>query len=136
MLAALDPDTLVVLADLVVGLHLLVVVFAVGGLAVVWIGAPLRWRFVRRPLFRFLHLGLVVLVALQAVADVLCPLTVLEAWLRRRAGRPVEEATFLGRLIHELLFVDLAPRVLTALYVGFAALCLGTLWLVPPRRGA
>lgn len=135
-LAALDAGTLVLLADLVVGLHLIVVLLAIGGLLAVLIGAPLGWGFIRRPLLRYGHLALVVIVALQALADVLCPLTVLENWLRRRAGRPLEEATFLGRLIHEILFVDLDPDSLTAIYVGFAAACLVALWLVPPRKAA
>jgi hypothetical protein len=123
------------LADLVVFFHGLYVLFAVGGEAVILIGAALRWRWIRNLWFRVLHLGAVLLVAAQALLGVLCPLTILENRLRTAAGQTAEEEiTFLGRIIRHLIFYDFPGWVFTLLYVGFGAVVLGTLFLVPPEK--
>jgi hypothetical protein len=74
-------------ADAVLAAHAAVVVFLVGGLAAVWFGARRGWRWVRHPGFRALQVAVMAFVAAQAVLGRLCPLTILEEALRRRAGR-------------------------------------------------
>lgn len=65
-----------ILADLVVGLHLLFIVFAIaGGFAV------LRWRQLL-----LIHLPVVVWAAMIEFFSWVCPLTPLENWLRARGG--------------------------------------------------
>jgi len=123
------------LADLVVAVHAAYVAFVVGGLGVVVLGAALGWGWIRNRWFRLLHLAAIVLVALEALADVPCPLTVWEMQLRSLAGQDVTEATFMGRCLHELIFFDFAPWVFTVTYVAFALVVLATLFLVPPRLG-
>jgi len=128
-------DYLGFLADLVVFFHGLYVLFAVGGEAVILIGAALGWRWTRILWFRVLHLGAVLLVAAQALLGVLCPLTILENRLRTAAGQTAEEEiTFLGRIIRHLIFYDFPGWVFTLLYVGFGVVVLGTLFLVPPEK--
>ncbi len=123
------------LADLVVFIHGLYVLFAVGGEAVILAGAALRWRWIRHFWFRILHLGAVLLVAAQALLGVFCPLTVLENRLRTEAGQTAEEEiTFLGRIIRHLIFYDFPGWFFTLLYVGFGVVVLGTLFLVPPEK--
>lgn len=63
------------LADAIVIVHLLVVVYAVAGEAAIIAGYFMRWGFVRGPIFRISHLALIVFVALQAVFGMFCPLT-------------------------------------------------------------
>ena len=75
------------------------------------------------------------LVALQALLGVFCPLTVLENRLRTAAGQTAEEEiTFLGRIIRHLIFYDFPGWFFTLLYVGFGVVVLGTLFLVPPEK--
>jgi len=45
-----------VLADAVLVLHGLIVLFNIGALPVIWIGYFRKWRFVRNPYFRWAHL--------------------------------------------------------------------------------
>ena len=66
------------LADSLLVVHFAIVAFIAGGLVLVWIGATLGWDWVRNPAFRYLHLAAIAFVALEALFDYACPLTVLE----------------------------------------------------------
>jgi len=120
-------------ADIVLTVHVLYVAFVVFGfVAIIW-GAALRRGWVRNPLFRFLHLGAIAIVALQALLGLPCPLTVWERDLRRAAGQDPTDLEFIPRLLQSVLFFELPPEFFLALYLGFTALVILTLWLVPPR---
>ncbi len=120
------------LADVVLVLHFAIVVFIVGGLVLTWIGAGLGWGWVRNPVFRYLHLGAIVFVALEALLGYACPLTVWEDLLR--GG--VRTESFIGRLVRRALYYDAPAWVFTALYVAWAIAAAVTLYLVPARRKA
>jgi hypothetical protein len=117
-----------VLADLVLIVHFAFVAFVVGGLALVWCGAAMGWRWVRHFWFRAAHLAAIVFVAGEAVLGIWCPLTVWEARLRGASA----EKSFLAQWIHRLLYYDWPEWVFTLLHVGFALLVVATWWLVPP----
>jgi len=122
------------LADLLVLVHLLIVCFVIGGLVAIAVGAVRRWDWVRHPVFRLSHVAAIVVVAANAVAGVLCPLTEWEYALRERAGQIVEsDISFMGRLVRDVLFYEAPPWAFTAAYVLFALVVIATLILVPPR---
>lgn len=123
------------IADIVVAFHLGYVLFTVGGELLILIGAPLRWKWIRRRWFRIVHLAAVALVAVEALIGYLCPLTQLEHYLRQSAGQQVErEISFVGRLIRSVLFYDFPGWFFTALYVGFALMVIFTYLLIPPSH--
>jgi hypothetical protein len=121
------------LADVVVGVHVLYVSFVVLGQILIWVGLPLRWRWVRNPWFRRFHLVMMTVVGVEAVFDITCPLTRWEADLRRLAGQAASAESFLGRMLHDLIFVNVSPNVLAGLHVTFAVVVLATFVLAPPR---
>jgi polyferredoxin len=110
----------------------LVAAFIVAGLILVWIGAALRWPWVRNPWFRYLHLAAILFVAAEALIGIACPLTVWEDLLR--GG--VRSESFIGRWLRRLLFYQGPEWVFTAAYAAWAAATVLTLALVPPRRKA
>ena len=118
------------LADLVLLIHFGYVLFVVGGLAVIWLGGALGWRWVRNWWFRALHFAAIALVAIEALTGLLCPLTWLEDALRPGVGT---DAGFVQRWVHAILFWDYPAWVFTAMYVTFATIVGATWWLVPPR---
>jgi hypothetical protein len=122
------------LADIVVAIHAAFVLFVVGGQAAVLLGALLRWNWVRNLWFRVAHLTAIGFVAFESIIGMACPLTEWEDTLRRGAGQEVSEGTFIGRVLHQLIFYNFAEWVFTSVYIGFALLVLVTLYLVPPRR--
>ena len=123
------------LADAVVVLHFGYVLFAVGGEILVLAGGLLGWRWVRNLPLRLAHLAAVVLVAVEALLGVVCPLTEWEFRLRELAGQRVErQLSFVARLVRAIIFYDFPAWVFTLAYVGFAVLVAGSFLLFPPRR--
>jgi hypothetical protein len=121
------------LADVLVAVHVAYVSFVVLGQLAIVVGAWRHWDWVRNRWFRLGHLTAIVLVALEAVLGIACPLTVWEDQFRHRAGQEVTEGSFIGRWLHHFIFYNFPPWVFTTVYVGFALLVLATLWWVPPR---
>jgi hypothetical protein len=119
-------------ADVLLVLHFAIVVFIVGGLILTWVGAALGWAWVRNPWFRYLHLGAIAFVALEAIVGMTCPLTEWEDALRGGGGGE----SFVGRWVRYLLYYRAPEWLFTALYVGWTVLTLLTLRLVPPLSRA
>ena len=123
---------LAMMADAVLIVHFMIVAFIVGGLALVWLGAVLGWRWIRNPWFRYGHLGAIAFVAAEALLGIACPLTVWEDLLR--GG--VRPESFVGRWVRSLLYYQAPEWLFTSAYLAWAAATLATLRLVPPRRRA
>jgi hypothetical protein len=123
---------LAMMADAILIVHFAVVLFIVGGLIAVWIGALFKWGWVRDPWFRYTHLGAIAFVTAEGLIGMACPLTVWEA--SARGGMAPQ--SFVGEWVQRLLFYRAPPWVFTAAYVAWALATLATLRLVPPRRKA
>lgn len=119
-----------VLADIVLVIHFVFVLFVVGGLALIWIGAAAGWGWVRNFWFRVAHLAAIAYVALEAIAGVLCPLTVWEAALRGSRA----EKSFVAQWVHRLLYYDWPEWVFTVLHVGFALLVAASWYFIRPKK--
>ena len=117
-------------ADALLVLHFAIVVFIVGGLVLIWIGALASWAWVRNPWFRYAHLGAIAFVALEAIIGMTCPLTDWEDALGGGGGGE----SFIGRWVRYLLYYRAPEWVFTALYIAWTTATLVTLRLVPPSR--
>ena len=117
------------LADFVLVVHALFVLFVVGGFGVILAGAR-RWDWVRNRAFRVAHLAAIAFVAAEALLGVTCPLTRWEDWLR--TGVPGERS-FIGRWVSRLLYYDLPEWVFALAYVSFALAVIWSWRAVPPR---
>ncbi|HYM18631.1 MAG TPA: DUF2784 domain-containing protein [Micropepsaceae bacterium] len=125
-----------ILADLVLALHLGVIAFNVFGLIAIPLGALVGWRFVRIFWWRALHVGILGIVALQAVAGRACFLTDWHAALVRAGGWTESDAPLIERLVERLIFWPVPSWVFVALYLVVCAYTLALWRLVPPRRVA
>lgn len=121
-------------ADAIVAVHVGYVSYVVLGQLLIWLGLVLGWSWVRNPWFRWTHLLMIGIVGLEAVLSIDCPPTLWEAQLRELAGQEASSVSFVGRLLHGLIFVDWPPWVIDSLHVVFALVVLATFVLVPPRR--
>jgi hypothetical protein len=122
------------LADAAVVAHVAYVAFVVLGLVAILIGVARRWRWVRNFWFRSIHFLMILVVVVQAIFGVICPLTTLENYLREEAGQTVYCGSFIGYWAHELIFYSGPPWVFTLCYCLFGAGVLATLVLAPPQR--
>jgi hypothetical protein len=123
-----------ILADLVVVFHLAYVSFVVLGLGAILLGGWRKWGWVRNFWFRLLHFVMIAVVVLESLFGIVCPLTDWEDALREKAGETIAKGSFIGRMAHQIMYVQLSPGVLTTCYCVFGLIVLATLFLVPPRR--
>jgi hypothetical protein len=122
------------LADAVLALHFGVVLFIVCGLVAILVGNARNWRWVNGWWFRVAHMAAIAVVALQAWLGQLCPLTVLESWLRVQAGSASYQKSFIEHWLQRLLFFEAPFWMFTAAYTAFAVVVALAWWRFPPRR--
>lgn len=118
------------LADLILVIHFLFVLFVVGSLPLIWLGGWMGWDFVRNRRFRLSHLGAILFVVSESLIGMACPLTVLEDSLRGTSS----DSNFIQRWLHRIIFYDVSEWVLMTIYVLFALLVAITFKLLPPHR--
>ncbi len=110
------------MADTILVIHFAFVVFVVFGFMLIVTGSLARWSWVHNSIFRIAHLAAVGLVVLQTWLGQLCPLTIWENELRRRAGQSDYSETFVEHWLHDILFYQAEPWVFTTIYTCFGAL--------------
>ncbi|WP_213998637.1 DUF2784 domain-containing protein [Arsukibacterium sp.] len=124
---------LLMLADTILLLHFLFVLFVVVGLLAIYLGYFLQWHWVRAKIFRICHLIAIGIVVLQSWLGVICPLTLWEMALREKAGAATYAGSFVQHWLQYLLYYTAPDWVFIALYTGFGALVLISWYLVPVR---
>ena len=118
------------LADVVLIVHAMFVLFVVGGLLATWIGVALDRPFARNRAFRAAHLAAIAFVVVETLLGYACPLTVWEDALRGHRA----EGGFIERFVHAWMFWDAPPWVFQAAYVAFGVAVGLTWWRWPPRK--
>ena len=121
------------MADAVLVVHFAIVLFIVGGLALIVAGNRYGWRWVNGKGFRTLHVAAILVVVAEAWCGVTCPLTSLENALRERAGAPRYDGGLIAHWVGRLLFYDAPAGVFVLAYSAFGALTLAVWLRYPPR---
>jgi hypothetical protein len=118
-------------ADVVLVLHVALVVFVVGGFALVIIGNLRNWRWVNALRFRLAHLGAIAVVVAEVWTGATCPLTTLEIWLRSQAGTTTYDGSFIEHWLQRVLYYQ-APSWVFALSYSLFGLLVSATWLCFP----
>jgi hypothetical protein len=118
------------LANAVLLIHFVLVLFISAGLPLIYVGAALDWSWVRAWQWRALHLAAIVFVAVESLLGIACPLTVWEDALRGDRSN----VGFIERWITRIMFYDLPAWVFILAYTGFAVLVAVTWVWVPPTK--
>jgi hypothetical protein len=88
------------LGDAILVVHFGIIVFNIAGLVVIPLGAALGWRFVRIAWLRLLHLGILIIVAGQALLGRACILAIWQNELTRNTAAPEPIFQWLDGLIY------------------------------------
>ena len=121
------------LADIVLSVHVLIVIFVVGGLVLVVAGNLRGWRWVNAPVFRIAHLFAIAFVVAETLLGIVCPLTALEVWLREQAGASTYSGSFIQHWLQRLLYYDAPPWVFISVYSVFLLAVVAAWWYFPPH---
>lgn len=130
----MTPRLLLDFATVILLLHLAVIAFNIFGLIVIPVGAWRGWTFVRGFWWRAAHLTILAVVALQAILDRVCFLTVWQSELVQQAGKTASSAPLIQRWVNHVIFWPLPFWVFATLYVAVLLYVLTLWWLVPPTR--
>jgi Protein of Unknown function (DUF2784) len=125
---------LLLLADVILIIHVLFVVFVISGLVAIYVGHVNQWHWVRNRRFRIGHLLAIVIVVIQSWIGVICPLTTWEMALRESAGGDAYSGSFIQHWLQNLLYYSAPEWVFIILYTGFGSLVLASWFLVPPNN--
>ena len=121
------------LADTILVIHFAFVVFVVVGFALILVGLLARWSWIHNRIFRVAHVAAIGIVVLQAWFGQLCPLTIWENALRRRAGQSDYTESFVEHWLHEILFYQSEPWIFTVIYTAFGLL-VALAWFIGNRN--
>ena len=118
------------IADFILFIHLIIAVFISAGMVIFPIGGLLSWRWCNNFSLRVTHLGLIVVVFIETLIGVNCPLTVAENYFRTKATHQ----SFIGSLMNNLLYWHVSESLFLNLY-GICVVWALLLWILfPPSR--
>ena len=121
------------LADIIGVIHALIVLFVVGGQALILAGWALGWGWTRHVWFRRVHLITIAVIMAIAAMGEWCPLTVWESELRQESGQAGYDVGFIETWLHKLMYFEAPLWVFTIAYAAFTALVAWCYWKYPPR---
>lgn len=122
------------LADAVLLLHALFVVFIIGALFLTILGGYRNWLWIRNWWFRVLHLAGIAVVVAQSWIGLLCPLTTLEMWLRSRANGVQYDGSFIQYWVERFLYYSTPTWVFVLAYTAFGILVIIAWVCFPPHK--
>src|SRR5215472_255334 len=134
MLGKMADERALHLAQLVLTIHALVALFVIVGMVAIPLGARWGWPIIHSMSWRGVHLGIVILIALQKVLGQTCFLSLWEFDLLDRAGLAVAGMPASQALLIRIMHWDMPLWFFTVLYLVVLAYTV-VLWrLVPPRK--
>ena len=129
----MNPQYRPELADAVLLVHLAIVVFNIFGLIAIPVGGWRGWRFVYVFWWRALHVGILAVVAVQAILQRVCFLTIWQADLVQPVDGSVLPTPLIADGINRVIYWPLQLWVFATFYVAICLYVLMLWWLVPPR---
>lgn len=129
-----QAQSYLLVADLILIVHVLFILFVIGGLLLIYCGHFLSWRWVKNPWFRSMHLAAIGFVVIQTWLGELCPLTEWEASFRAKAGEATYSGDFIAHWLNELIYFQAPWWVFTLIYTLFGLLVVASWFWVRPNK--
>jgi len=121
-------------ANFILFVHICFVAIVIFGLIFVLIGVWRSWAWVYNPWFRWGHVLMICIVAVQSWFGITCPLTTFESYLRRLAGENQYHVSFIAYWMDKILFYQGPEWVFTLIYSLFFLLVLTSFLKWPPKK--
>ena len=118
------------LADLILIIHFLVVIFIVSLFALIPYGYYRKWTWVSKKKIRYTHLFLMTFVTIESFVGIICPLTILENDLRGT----ITNQTFISKYLSKIIFFNFPSSVFLALYFTGFLVVVYLSFKYPPKK--
>ena len=118
------------LADLILIIHFLVVIFIVSLFALIPYGYYRKWTWVSKKKIRYTHLFLMTFVTIESFVGIICPLTILENDLRGT----ITNQTFISKYLSKIIFFNFPSSVFLALYFTGFLVAVYLSFKYPPKK--
>ena len=118
------------IADFILFIHLIIAIFISAGMVIFPIGVLLSWRWCKNFSLRITHLALIVVVFIETLIGVNCPLTMVENYFRAQATHQ----SFIGSMMSKTLYWNMSETLFFYLY-GICVVWVLIVWILfPPSR--
>ena len=117
------------LADIILILHFLVVIFITVGFLLIPIGYYYYWSWIRNFKLRLFHFGLMFIVTFETLVGITCPLTSIENYLRGINN----SKSFVSFWIEKIIYWDFPTSFFIFLYFVFLGWTLLMWKIYPPK---
>ena len=117
------------LADIILILHFLVVIFITVGFLLIPIGYYYYWSWIRNFKLRLFHFGLMFIVTFETLVGITCPLTSIENYLRGINN----SKSFISFWIEKIIYWDFPTSFFIFLYFVFLGWTLLMWKIYPPK---
>ena len=117
------------LADIILILHFLVVIFITVGFLLIPIGYFYDWSLTKNFKLRLFHFGLMFIVTFETLVGITCPLTSIENYLRGINNNK----SFISFWIEKIIYWDFPTSFFMFLYFVFLGWTLLMWKIYPPK---
>ena len=117
------------LADIILILHFLVVIFITVGFLLVPIGYYYDWSWIKNFKLRLFHFGLMFIVTFETLVGITCPLTYIENYLRGINN----SKSFISFWIEKIIYWDFPTIFFIFLYFVFLGWTFLMWKIYPPK---
>jgi hypothetical protein len=132
----MSPQTALLVAQLILGLHIVIAGFIIFGIIAIPLGARFAWAPAYAFWPRLMHLGAMGLVALQKLMGDSCFLSVWESRLVAIAAQAPHATPLFQTVGEHVLYWNLPLWFFAWLYSVLFAFVIGLWFWVPPRKSA
>ena len=117
------------LADIILILHFLIVIFITAGFIIIPIGYYYNWNWIQNFKLRLFHFGLIFIVTFETLVGITCPLTSIENYLRGINN----SKSFISFWIEKIIYWDFPTSFFMFLYFVFLGWTLLMWKIYPPK---
>ena len=117
------------LADIILILHFLVVIFITVGFLLIPIGYNYEWSWIKNFKLRLFHFGLMFIVTFETLVGITCPLTSIENYLRGINN----SKSFISFWIEKIIYWDFPTSFFIFLYFVFLGWTFLMWKIYPPK---
>ena len=103
----------IIFSEIVLFFHFCIFLFMILSFFLIPLGYYQKWEWVKNKYYRLIHLVLMGIIVIETILGFMCPLTILENFLRN----DIEINNKITQIIHQIMYWDLQTYQFIILYL-------------------